>query len=77
MQVGQNHCSQNGGNSRRDQNYNLNHNTGTRINPFPLILNPPHPLIKPPLCYTLVLYWGDLVLGGWGGFSIRGKGLAI
>ena len=37
-------------------------------NPFPLILNPPHPLImKPPLCYILVLYWGDLVLGGWGG----------
>ena len=26
---------------------------------------PPHPLIiRPPLCYILVLYGGDLVLGG-------------
>ena len=33
---------------------------------------PIHPLIiKPPPCYILVLYWGDLVLGGLGGFSIR------
>ena len=46
------------------------------LHPLPLILNPPNPLIiRPPLCYILVLYWGVLLLGGWGGFSIRGRGL--
>ena len=49
---------------------------GWVVIPSPQILNTPHPLIiKPLLCYTLVLYWGDLVFGGLGEFSIRGKGL--
>ena len=38
--------------------------------------NPPHPLIiKPPLCYILVLYWGGFILQGLGGFSIMGEGI--
>ena len=44
-------------------------------NPFPLLLNPPNPLItNPPLFYILVLYWRDLVLGGWGGL-VLGEGI--
>ena len=47
-----------------------------RVVPTWRLQRTPHPLIiKSPLCYILVLYWGDLVLGGLGGFSIRGKGL--
>ena len=41
---------------------------------IPLILNPPPPLImKPPLCYILVLYLGDVFLGVRGGLVLGGR----
>ena len=48
----------------------------SKKNPLALSLNPPYPLILYTLHYRYVTaYWGFFVLGGGGGFKIRGRGL--
>ena len=47
-----------------------------RLNPFPLILNPPTPDNKTSPLLHIGTILGGFNIGGLGGFSIRGKGLA-
>ena len=44
-------------------------------NPFPLILTPPPPNNKTSPLLHIGTILGGFSVGGWGGFSIRGKGL--
>ena len=47
-------------------------------NPSPVILNPPNPpILNPPNIVPICSRGEVFIVRGWGGFSIKGKGLVV